>query len=180
MDVELTAVGRNMAELRAAKGLRLVDLAEATGYTTSRLSQIERGVSIPSLTALAMVAMALEVEMAVLLDSSSGPLVHITRAGEGPELRLSSGPTFRVVGSHGLDGTYTAIVLEAPDQVEYRHYGERFVLVLSGSVTFSLKDESFHLKEGDTIHYASHRTHEFVTTGQVPGRFLVICCPALF
>lgn len=180
MDVELAVVGRNMAELRAAKGLRLADLAEATGYTTSRLSQIERGVSIPSLTALAMVAMALGVEMAALLDSSSGPLVHITRAGEGRELRLSTGPTFRVVGSHGLDGAYTAVVLGTPDRVEYRHYGERFILLLSGSATFTFGDDRYHLSAGDTIHYASHKTHEVVTTSKVPGRLLVITCPALF
>ncbi|MCE2526643.1 MAG: helix-turn-helix domain-containing protein [Actinomycetia bacterium] len=169
-----------MAELRAAKGLRLADLAEVTGYTTSRLSQIERGVSIPSLTALAMVAMALGVEMAALLDSSSGPLVHITRAGEGRELRLSTGPTFRVVGSHGLDGAYTAVVQGAPERLEYRHYGERFILLLSGSATFTFGDDQYHLNPGDAIHYASHKTHEVVTTSKVPGRFLVITCPALF
>ena len=180
MDIELAVVGRNMAELRAAKGLRLADLAEATGYTTSRLSQIERGVSLPSLTALAMVAMALGVEMAALLDSSSGPLVHITRAGEGRELRLAEGPSFRVVGSHGPEGAYTAIVLGTPDRVEYRHYGERFILVLSGSATFGFGEDRYHLEAGDTIHYASHHTHEVVSTGEDPGRLLVISCPALF
>ena len=179
-DIELAVVGRNMAQLRAAKGLRLADLAEATGYTTSRLSQIERGVSIPSLTALAMVAMALDVEMAALLDSSSGPLVHITRAGEGRELRLTVGPSFRVVGSHGPDGAYTAIIQGTPDKLEYRHYGERFILLLSGSATFQFGEDLYHLDPGDTIHYSSHRTHEVVTTSETPGRLLVIASPALF
>lgn len=180
MDIELAAVGRKMAELRAARGLRLSDLAEATGYTSSRLSQIERGVSIPSLTALAMVAMALGVEMAALIEASSGPLVHITRAGEGRELRLSSGPTFRVVGSHGPDGAYTAIVQKTPAKLEYQHYGERFILMLSGSATLSFGDDRYPLGAGDTLHYASHRRHNVVTTSEVAGRLLVITCPALF
>lgn len=94
VEVELAAVGRNMAGLRRSKSLRLSDLAEATGDTTSHLSQIERGVSVPSLTALAMVAMALRVEMTALLDTATGPLVHITRAGEGRELRLPGSPSF--------------------------------------------------------------------------------------
>ena len=90
VEVELAEVGRRIAELRAAEGWRLADLAEATGYTTSYLSQIERGVSIPSLTALATVASALGVEMMALLEDSPGSTVTVTRAGEGDEIRLTS------------------------------------------------------------------------------------------
>jgi transcriptional regulator with XRE-family HTH domain len=85
VEVELAELGR-----------RIADLAEATGYTTSYLSQIERGVSIPSLTALATVASALGVEMMALLQDSPGPTVTVTRAGEGDEIRLTSGAVFRV------------------------------------------------------------------------------------
>ena len=181
MEAELAAVGRNMAGLRAAKGLRLADLAEATGYTTSHLSQIERGVSVPSLTALALVAMALGVEMSALLDTTGGPLVHITRAGEGREIRLPGSPAFRVVGSHGVSGAYTAVILAALDPAEqYRHYGERFTLVLSGSITVSFGDEQYDLEAGDTLHYAAHETHEVGWTGDTLGRILIISSPALF
>ncbi|WP_420611695.1 helix-turn-helix domain-containing protein [Candidatus Spongiisocius sp.] len=181
MEVELAAVGRNMAGLRKAKGLRLSDLAEATGYTTSHLSQIERGASVPSLTALAMVAMALGVEMTALLDTVTGPLVHITRAGEGRELRLPGSPSFRVLGSHGVSGAYTAIVMAPPDSADqYRHYGERFALVLSGSIRISFGEEHHDLETGDTLHYAAHETHEARRTGEAPCQVLIISSPALF
>ena len=170
-----------MAGLRTAKGLRLSDLAEATGYTTSHLSQIERGASVPSLTALAMVAMALGVEMTALLDTATGPLVHITRAGEGTELQLPGSPSFRVVGSHGVSGAYTAVILSPSDLAEqYRHYGERFALVLTGSIRISFGDEHHDLEAGDTLHYAAHETHEARQTGDTPCRILIISSPALF
>jgi transcriptional regulator with XRE-family HTH domain len=79
VEVELAAVGRRIADLRAAEGWRLADLAEATGYTTSYLSQIERGISIHSLTALATVASGLGVEMMALLQDTPGPTVTVTR-----------------------------------------------------------------------------------------------------
>ncbi len=78
VEVELAEVGRRIADRRAAEGWRLADLAEATGYTTSYLSQIERGVMIPSLTALATVATALGVEMMTLLQDVTGPTATVT------------------------------------------------------------------------------------------------------
>ena len=69
------------------------------------------------------------------LIKPTGPLVHITRAGEGTELRLPGSPSFRVVGNHGVSGAYTAIILSPSNQAEqYRHYGKRFALVLTGSI----------------------------------------------
>lgn len=171
-----------MARLRAERGLRLADMAEATGYTTSHLSQIERGTSIPSLTALAMVAMALEVEMTALLDSSTGPLVHVTRAGEGPELRTPDGPLWRVVGSHGTDGAYTAVIMRTSDvPAQYRHFGERFLLMLGGSLYIRFGEQDHDLATGDTLHYSAHEPHETGAQSDDPqGRILVIASPALF
>ncbi|MDE0231292.1 MAG: XRE family transcriptional regulator [bacterium] len=181
MDVELAAVGRNIARLRSDRGLRLSDVAAATGYTTSYLSQIESGSAMPSLTALAMVAIAFGVEMTDLLDSTD-PLVHITRAGEGRDLRVGDGPVYRVVGSHGTEGAYTVVILRTSDvPARYRHYGERFLVMLSGWVQINFGDNHFHLTTGDTLHYSAHETHETEGRGEdLHGRILIIACPALF
>lgn len=180
MDIELAALGRNVSRLRNARGMRLVDLAEATGYTASHISQIERGTYVPSLTALAMVAMALEVEMTTLLDSAPGPAVHITRAGEGKELRLPDDRSFQIVGSHGSAGSYSAFVLELNDApAVYRHYGERFLLVLSGRVDIRFGSDLYRLGPGGSLHYASHETHEIICEGSEPVLAFIITCPAL-
>lgn len=180
MDVELASLGRNVRRLRKARGMRLADLAEAVGYTASHISQIERGTYVPSLTALAMVAMALEVEMTTLLDSVPGPAVHITRAGEGKELRLPDDRTFQTVGSHGAEGAYSAFLLELNDDpAVYFHYGERFLLVLSGRVALRFASDHYRLGPGGTLHYAAHETHEIICEGSDPVLALIITCPAL-
>ena len=160
--------------------MRLVDLAEAAGYSVSHISQIERGTYIPSLTALAMVAMALEVEVADLLDDSSGPLVHITRAGEGRELRMPNGRWFRIIGGHGSEGAYSAFMLQIQDTpTSYQHYGERFVLILSGDISFKFGDDLYRLGAGETLHYAAHQLHEVTIHGSRPVKALTITSPAL-
>ncbi len=181
MDVELAAVGRNVTDLRKAKGLRLSDLAELTGYTTSYLSQIERGISIPSLTALATVAIALGVETTTLLSHTSGARVRVTRADAPMEIRLPPrGMTFTVLGTHGVEGAYTALALDVPlEPTEARHFGERFVLVLDGELRIGFGEDHHDLGPDDTLHYGAHEVHTFTGLSDTPPRVVIISNPAL-
>ena len=110
-------------------------------------------------------------------------LVHVTRAGEGRELRVSDGPAYRVVGSHGTEGAYTAVIMQVSDvPARYRHYGERLVVLFSGSIIIKFGEHHHHhLVAGDTLHYSAHETHEAVAhTDDTLGSLLVIASPALF
>ena len=181
MEVELAEVGRRIANLRAAEGWRLANLAEATGYTTSYLSQIERGICIPSLTALATVASALGVEMMALLHDVGGPTVTVTRAGDGHEIRLTSGAVFRVINRLGGERPYTVIVQSlAIDATDIRLIGERFLVVLSGAVEVTVAGDSHLLEPMGAVHYGAHETHSVTPNGEAPVEVLIVSRPALF
>ena len=181
VEVELAEVGRRIADRRAAEGWRLADLAEATGYTTSYLSQIERGVMIPSLTALATVATALGVEMMTLLQDVTGPTVTVTRAGDGDEIRLTSGAVFRVINRLGGERPYTVIVQNlAIDSTDIRLIGERFLAVLRGSAEVTVGGDRHVLGPMRAVHYGAHETHTVVSRSDEPLELLIVSCPALF
>lgn len=181
MNIELEAVGRRIGELRRSNGWRLVDLAEVTGYTTSYLSQIERGASIPSLSALVTVAIALDVEMSVLLEDFVESTVTITRAEEGSGLTRSDGQWWRIIGRLGANRSYTAITQDIQSEPSsHRHFGERFILVLSGSITMTIGDEAYDLGPMDSIHYGAHEEHTHASTSDEDPECLIISSPALF
>ncbi|MEM8922194.1 MAG: cupin domain-containing protein [Actinomycetota bacterium] len=189
MEVELEAVGRNLAELRASRGLSLRELGELTGYTSSYLSQVERGASVPSLSGLATMAAALGVEMAVLFEQAAGPRIHVSRADEPLQLRTATSESgepshrYSVLGAHGNEGAYTALVHELPPDeasVQFRHFGERFCLVLEGSVRITIEGEKHELTEGDWLHYASHTKHSIEVTSDTKASVLWIVSPAIF
>lgn len=188
VEVELEAVGRNLAELRASRALSLRDLAELTGYTGSYLSQIERGESVPSLSALATVAAALGVEMTTLFEVAAGPRVHIARADAPLELRTAKtadqpAHSYAVVGAHGNERSYTALTHRLPageDPLEFRHFGERFCFVLAGAVEMVIGGDRRRLDEGEWVHYASHEAHTFGAIGDVEAVVLWIVSPAIF
>lgn len=180
MDVELVALGRKIGELRNAQGWRLVDLASATGYTTSYISQLERGVSIPSLTALATVAIALGVEMTALLEDFAGPTVTITRSNEGNLIRVQNGQEWRTITRFGSERPYTAQTHSvSTEPTAFRHFGERFMVILDGELNVSFGDDDHHVGTLGTIHYGAHEEHVVQAVGD-DLELLIISSPALF
>ena len=187
MEIKLEHVSRNLAQLRSNRGFSLRELAELTGYTSSYLSQIERGESVPSLTGLATVAAALGVELASLFESAAGPRVSISRADNRLHLSTTASSDqpehrYSVLSSHGSDRSYSVLSHSLPpgeEDIEYRHFGERFCLVLRGTVELVLGGESHTLSAGDWIHYASHQAHMFGSKGDDGAEILWIVSPAI-
>jgi transcriptional regulator with XRE-family HTH domain len=189
LEVELQAVGRNLAEIRASRGLSLRELSELTGYTSSYLSQIERGDSVPSLSGLATVGAALGVELSALFEQAAGPRIHVSRADEPLQLSTSNSeddePAHRysVLGAHGNEGAYTALVHNLPPAeppLHFRHFGERFCLILEGAVRIVLAGETYMLTEGDWLHYGSHEEHTIEVISDDGASVLWIVSPAIF
>lgn len=62
----------NMRRLRKERGLSQEALAHECGYDRTYVSQIERQVTTPSITAVAKIAEALGVSIGELVDGSAG------------------------------------------------------------------------------------------------------------
>lgn len=179
VDGQLREVGRRISMLRTAAGWKLGELAEATGYTRSYISQLERGTSIPSLTALATIAGALDVQMMDLLQDVAPTVVTVTRASEGREIRLDNGAVFRVRSRVGGERPYTAIVQNlAFEPVEQRLIGERFMTVLAGAVDVTVAGDRQRLDRGDTLHYGAHDAHT-VAKATDDVEVLIVSRPAI-
>lgn len=63
-------LGKRVAELRAQIGMGQKELANEAGTTTKVISQLERGVSVPSVEKLADIAAALHAQLADLFEFS--------------------------------------------------------------------------------------------------------------
>lgn len=175
MDVDLEIIGPRMRELRTEAGLRLSDLADITGY----ISQIERGNSLPSLTAMATLAMALGVEMSSLIDETPQPELSVTRAGEEHTLRFDEA-VFRVHGTMGAERSFSTMIQKVRSNSEvFQHFGERFLLVLDGHLNVEVDGEAHFLDEGGTLHYSAHREHSISPPDGETAETLLVTCPAL-
>lgn len=186
--LDLTSVAMRLADLRRQRGLTMSALADQTGYSVSYISQIERGESIPSLSVLAAVASALDTDLTGFFTEEPEPQVSVTRAGEA--VRAQGGSVdgqrpqvYGLLGGLGASEQFSGILHTLPPTekpLDFQHFGERFLLVLSGELHVVVDEATFDLRAGEYIHYAApvhHSAHNPVDGSD--SEVLWLSCPAL-
>jgi transcriptional regulator with XRE-family HTH domain len=168
MDV---AVGQRLRDLRHNANLSLEIVAARSALSVGFLSQIERGLSSPSLRVLATLADVLGVGIAALFGPTNGnggaPLGVVTRATERAELKLwRSGISKQLLHPAGGDARLNLFLVHlepggSTGGEPYTHDGEEAGLVLDGTMTLTVDDETWTLKAGDSFRFASRRPHRF-------------------
>jgi len=161
VDVVIRDLGRRLREFRHARRRTLEEVAEDTGLTTGYLSQIETGEAVPSISALAAIAAAMGTDMTAFFPFNGTPGVRISRAGDPDRLRISptSSEEYVVLSARGPAASMTALIsrYEGGDSVgPYAQFGERFALVLGGSVRFNVDGEDRVAGPGEFLHFSSH------------------------
>jgi transcriptional regulator with XRE-family HTH domain len=168
MDVE---VGQRLRGLRHKRSLSLETVAAKTDLSVGFLSQIERGLSSPSLRVLATLADVLGVGIAALFGT--GPVEGggsdgiVRRAPERAELKLwRTGISKQLLNPAGADGRLNLFLVHIDpggstgDEL-YTHEGEEAGLVLEGDMTLTVDADTWTLKTGDSFRFASRRPHRF-------------------
>jgi transcriptional regulator with XRE-family HTH domain len=168
MDV---AVGRRIRDLRRNRQLSLETVAARTALSIGFLSQIERGLSSPSLRVLIALADVLGVSIAALFGASPGGDAAsdavVTRGQQRPELKLwRTGVSKQLLSAAGGDNKLNLFLVHLEPRGStgdelYTHDGEEAGLVLEGEMMLTVDAETWSLKEGDSFRFASRRPHRF-------------------
>ena len=159
VDIE---VGGRIRDLRRDRGLSLEAVAARTQLSIGFLSQIERGLSSPSLRVLATLADALGVGIAALFSpkaNAEAPAGVIMREGQRAELKLwRTGISKQLLSPAGSDGRLNLFLVHIEpggntgDEL-YTHDGEEAGLVLDGEMMLVVDAETFTLKAGDSFRF---------------------------
>lgn len=164
----MEALGRKLRALRAARGLTLAQLGEKVGLSASYLSQVERGVTRPSLSRLTSLAEVLDVEVRYFFeDDAASPCV--VRANRGRRILGPDGIRVELLSADLLGKNIQpyCLVCRPGARREYTsiYPGEECGFVLQGELTVTVGDETFVLAAGDSIHYHRHQPHSWRNDG---------------
>lgn len=142
--------------------LSMQTVADQAGLSVGFISQVERGLTAPSLGSLVSIAKVLELPLRSLLDQPQD---------SGEMTRQSARTAYQVPGaemsyerlSTSFSGSvlHSVIVHEPPG---YRaepisHEGEEMFFILQGSITVEIEGAVHVLNQGDSLHFDSRRTH---------------------
>jgi transcriptional regulator with XRE-family HTH domain len=174
-------IGSRLRELRKDRGLSIQEVADRVGLSIGMISQIERGLSTPSLRSLRLLAEAMDVPVSWFFSSRQGHSEsrHIVRRAQRRRLRV---PDVGVVQELLSPDSASAIEIyevtlepggsSGPDS--YSHEGEKAGLVIEGEMQLLIGDEVHELQCGDSFHFPSTRLHRFANPSAVQTRFVWI------
>ena len=182
-DSEPSPLGERLREQRKRLGLTLTEVADAAGLTAGFISQIERGITTPSLSSLVAVSRVLKAHVGDFLAQPK-VTVPLTRQSERPHYTIGGNSLSYERLSASFPGSVlrSVIIHEPPG---YRsepisHEGEELFFILGGSLTVEVEDETTVLGAGDSIHFPSTKTHSTWNHTDRPTTILHICTMDVF
>jgi len=184
-------LGVQIKKYRLANDLTLDALAQAAGCSKSYLSQIENGLSSPSLTVLGTIANQLQTSVASLLkeNGASGTTSFHLPFGQRQTLQyptglISSQPLTAAVSQKKMQPIITTVEpggnSSLDNQLKHGQNSEEFVLVMKGEMEFVVDGEKITLSEGDTLYFDGNLPHKWINNTDEPAQVLFVFSPPVW
>jgi transcriptional regulator with XRE-family HTH domain len=184
-DAAATWIGQEIRALRKVKGLTLQALAGRCGKSVGFLSQVERGVSRPTVSALHDLADALDVQINWFFpQGESGRPADggvVVRKGLRRRLSFASGIADYLL-SPNLQGPLELLwsVMEVgadSGESPYTHRGDEAGVVIRGALKLWVGEQVFELEEGDSFSFPSTTPHRYVNPSDLPTEIVWVVTP---
>jgi transcriptional regulator with XRE-family HTH domain len=192
-----TGLGPRLRVAREGRRLSVRELARRIGCSASLISQIERGVSVPSVGVLYSLATELDSSLDYLLfgsdqakrapapgtaqESPADPRGIVQRADGRKIIDLASGVRWERLtpGADAmadfLEVVYSPGGHSTDERRPLRHNGHEYGLVISGRLQANVGFESYELGPGDSIAFDSATPHEYLNkTGEAVRAIWVV------
>ena len=181
---EKEKMGKKIRNLRKASSFSLAELAQKINKTSSYLSQIERGLAEPSLSALRQISEALntpifyfladEKEYNTVVKKENRKKLEIPESDIEIELISAS-------RNRQLEIFETKVKVDSEISREKNSYeGEECIIVEKGELEIKIGKEEYILSEGDSIYILSSLPHTIKNIGEDELIFLSASTPPNF
>ena len=186
-----TGLGPRLRLVRGSRQLSVRELARRVGCSASLISQIERGVSVPSVGVLYSLATELGSSLDYLLFGSGAGADGVPAVAGGGVLRLGArggraaardraaglrSPDHRPGQRRALGAPHRAVRRDdrlprgdlppgghsTDERRPLRHDGREYGLIISGTLQANVGFESYELGPGDSIAFDSSTPHEYL------------------
>jgi transcriptional regulator with XRE-family HTH domain len=205
----MTNFGEKIRIERRSKSLSLKQLSQKTGLSISFLSEVERGISQPSIASLKKIAQALGVSLLGLssngnpsntdnlvsgipahpLARHTGPYItkaKVVRAGRRKRISFPEMKGYFELLTPDFNRLIEALSFKAiPGFVSGQEQvsdlpGEKFMLILEGTLEFHVGEDVFVLNEMDSLSYPADAPIFYKVIGEKTVKGILIITPPGF
>jgi transcriptional regulator with XRE-family HTH domain len=182
------SVQQKIREYRQQRGLTLKQLAEKAGCTQSYISQLEKGLTMPSLSMVGRLSAALDIKVVDLFSdmSNRGENHWVLRRGDRkhiayPDGNVSSQMLVTRVSNKRMEPLISVIepggTSDTAEGISHPTGTEEFVLVLRGDVDFQIDGKNIRLGEGDSLYFNGDLPHRWKNNGRRSAEVLFVFTP---
>ena len=180
--VNLVDLGRRVRAARTARHLTLDEVVKRANFTVSWLSKLENGQLSPSLDGLVRLADVLECGIETLVQGLSVPPQYVlVKKSEGRIEEMGSRKSGMVVEhladqwrNRAMDPKILYLTGQGNRGTPDNHDGERFLLVLEGTLRLEYGDELILMEPGDSIYIYAAISHTLLPAGRLPVKVLSV------
>jgi transcriptional regulator with XRE-family HTH domain len=169
-------------KLRIDRGMTIAELADTAEVSTALISQVERGLTDPSLATLRQIARVLSVPLFDLFETSSteSPVTVIRRGQESTITSPNGDASYaRKSVAHGQIEVLRGEL--RPGGVSHAepwsHPAEECVIVVNGKLLVEVDGATHRLEEGDSCYFDSRLPHRLINDTEQVSVFLVAVTP---
>lgn len=174
-------IGEQLRRLRTERGLSLRALGDQVGLSATLLSQVERGVTDPSLSTVRRLAEVFGESITALFDDGPGSSVWISSPGTRSILRGPHGSVGyeRVTPGNGQLEVLRGVL--APDEATspelWSHPSVECAYVLVGELVVEIGAVLHTVGEGDAVTFDSRQPHRYLNQSERGVEFLLSVTP---
>ena len=184
-----TSLGLVIRTARREAKRTLMQVAKEADLSISFLSQVERNLLTPSVSALKRIADVLQIPAGSLMfgpesGNSRGPSVSLVRRDSRKRVVFPQSHIAYEMLTPDLRRRMSIFWLDAPPHSQsgpsFAHEGEDAVVVLKGTLKVEIGAVWHELKKGDSLYFNSELPHRWVNETSRPAEVMWISTPPSF
>lgn len=178
----LLEISKRIKQYRTEKGFTVQELADLSDVSKGMISQVENGRSIPSLTVLLSIVSALQINLSEFFKdiSQEEEMILIKRKDEYDHFQKEGSNGFsyerfltRTIKNSTVDIVFLTLEPNSyRDQVSTDAYEYKYIL--SGEVDYLIANETYTLKEGDSLFFDGRLKHVPLNKSKKPVKMLIV------
>lgn len=177
-------LGAKIKTLRLENDLTQEELASRTELSKGFISQIERGLTSPSINTLSDILEVLGSQLSEFFSSEGDDVYVFTPDDFYEKSDETLKHTIQWIVPNAQKYEMEPILLElavgGESFKDKPHAGEEFGYVLEGTITLRVGKKRLIVNAGNTFYYPANKAHWIENHGPIPARLLWVSTPPMF
>ena len=171
------SLGRALRQRRKEVGKTMRQVAQEAGLSEGFISQVERGLSTPSLISLYNLAATLDTNVETFLQQAPQHAHSmVSHASERHGYSIEAEERVYQILQRGFpDARLNSCITHMPPGYVSeltRHEGEDFLYLIEGEMLYEVGGREYRLRAGDTLHFPASLPHRARNVGVAEAREL--------